>query len=772
MYRFLTSLYAILSLFCINTYQAYAQTPIGQWSEYFPWRPALLVTAKESKVYCATSQGLFSVTTDLAGENEEINGRYSKINGLHDIGISAMAVKDEAFLIAYRNSNIDILKGNNSFNIPDLMRKQIPANKSIFSIYYTDNDKAYLCTGFGIVELNTAIPEITATYVIGSTGQFMPVYSLTASNGMLYAATAEGIRTAPVNSRNLSDYRAWSSLNQGLPADTVNEIINYNSQIICRQQNQLFLLTGTTWAPWYADGWKINSMWATTNILYLSQQQPGQSGRIALIDSDGALSQTLQNPLIKAPLQVSGHPGTDIWIADSLHGLVHYTQHTNSFTGVNPNVPASIITGNMRFINNALWATAGSVTGNWKATGNSNGYYTFLQGEWAQFDLNNRPALDSLKDLISIAPDPSGQGCYIGSFGGGLLHVSENGSYTIYKQNVLPAAGNDPHAYNVSGLTTDAAGNLWVAAYGASSNLLVKKPDNTWLAFRSPYAMTGNAIGQLLTDDYGLVYMVSPQSNGLFVLDHNNTLDNINDDRWRQYRLGANQGNLPSNDVYCLAKDRNGSIWVGTARGIAIINCPRQAATDGCNAILPVIQQDNFAGYLFQDEQVTAIAVDGANRKWVGTHNGAWLVSEDGEQILQQFNTGNSPLPDNHIHNIAIDPASGEIYFATAQGLMSWHGTATEPVSRMTRDSVLVFPNPVAHNYTGTIAIRGLAQHTRVKITDISGKMVFQTRAFGGQAIWNGLDYTGHRPQSGVYLVFAASETGDEHLVTKIVFIN
>jgi hypothetical protein len=284
--------------------------------------------------------------------------------------------------------------------------------------------------------------------------------------------------------------------------------------------------------------------------------------------------------------------------------------------------------------------------------------------------------------------------------------------------------------------------------------------------------MTGNAISQLLTDDYGLVYMVSPQSNGLFVLNHNNTPDNKNDDQWRQYRLGSNQGNLPSNDVYCLAKDKNGSVWVGTARGIAVINCPGQAAADGCNAILPVIRQDNFAGYLFQDEQVTTIAVDGANRKWVGTLNGAWLVSEDGEQILQQFNTGNSPLPDNHIYTIAIDPQTGEIYFATGKGLMSWHGTATEPVAGMTRDSVLVFPNPVPHNYSGSIAIRGLVQNTRVKITDISGKMVFQTRAFGGQAVWNGLDYTGHRPQSGVYLVFATSETGGEHLVTKIVFIN
>jgi ligand-binding sensor domain-containing protein len=764
--RLLTSLYAILCISGLTAQQAEAQTSVGQWSEHLPWRPAVSVTLKADKIYCATSQGLFSVTT---GPDKEIS-RYSKVNGLHDIGISTIAANNDEILIAYRNSNIDLLSGNNSFNIPDLMRKQVAADKSIFRIFY-HNNYAYLCTGLGIVVVNTAIPEIAATYVIGSAGDYSPVYSIASLKGSLYAATSKGIRTAALNSSNLSDYRHWSSLNQGLQQDTVQEIISFNDRLICRQGNQLFLLDNNTWTSWYTDGWNINNMEVHGGQLFLSEHQSGGTARIMMLDAGANPIKTLQHQLVNAPMQTAS-TGNETWIADSLQGLVRYKTDDNSYTPVHPNAPASIITGDMLFINNTLWASAGSVSSNWKATGNDNGYYTFSQSAWTQFDRNTLPALTSTPDLITLAPDPAGQGIYLGSFGGGLVYANANGSYTVYKQGFIPATANDPAAYNVSGLTTDAAGNLWIAAYGASSNLLVKKPDNTWLSFRSPYAMTGNAISQLLTDDYGLVYMISPQSNGLYVLNHNNTLDNKNDDQWRQYRLGTNQGNLPSNDVYCLAKDRNGSIWMGTARGIAVINCPGQAANDGCNAILPVIQQDNFAGYLFQDEQVTAIAVDGANRKWVGTLNGAWLVSEDGEQIIQRFNTDNSPLPDNHVYSIAIEPATGEIYFATGKGLMSWHGAATEPVASMTRDAVLVFPNPVPHNYSGTIAIRGLVQNTRVKITDISGKMVFQTRAFGGQAIWNGTDYTGHRPQSGVYLVFATGETGGEHLVTKIVFIN
>jgi hypothetical protein len=765
MYRFLIFLYALFCISCLATLPASAQTPLGHWSEYLPWRPAVAVARKGDKVYCASAQGLFSVTTGLG---QEISS-YSKVNGLHDIGISTIAANNDEILIAYRNSNIDLLSGNNSYNIPDLMRKQIAADKSIFRILYR-NSKAYLCTGLGIVVLNTAVPEIEATYVIGNTGAYTPVYALAIHSGFLFAATSEGVRTAPLNSNNPADFRNWSSLTQGLAPDTVQDITTFNDQLICRQGNQLYRLLNNAWTPWYNDGWSIRNLDVHGAQLLLSEQQPGGTARICILNTNGTPVNTLQHPLVQAPLQTA-RVDNEVWIADSLQGLIRYNANDDTYTPTHPASPASLITGDLLFINNDLYAAAGGVTTNWKASGRSDGYYTFQQGGWTQFDHNTLPHLDSLKDIVTLAADPTGEGVYLGSFGGGLLHLSPNG-YTIYKQGILPPAATDPAAYNVSGLATDASGNLWIAAYGAANNLLVKTPANTWISFRSPYAMTGNAISQLLVDDYGLVYMVSPQGNGLFVLDHNNTLENKNDDEWRQYRLGTNQGNLPSDNVFCLAKDKNGSVWVGTARGVAIINCSGRAAATDCDAILPVIQQGNFAGYLFQDEQVTTIAVDGANRKWMGTRNGAWLVSEDGEQILKQFNTENSPLPDNHIYKIAITPKTGEIYFATGKGVMSWHGMATEPLASMKRDSVLVFPNPVPPDYSGNIAIRGLVENTRVKITDISGRMVFQTRALGGQAVWNGMDYTGHRPQTGVYLVFATGETGGEHIVTKIVFIN
>lgn len=743
MVRISVTRYTWIILYCLLAFPATAQVPVGQWQEHLPSLPAVSVTLHNSKVYCATAQGLYSVTT---GAEQDIT-RYSKVNGLHDIGISAIGANGKCILVAYNNGNLDLLQGNNIINIPELLRKQIDAGKTTYRIVF-NNDDAYLCTEFGIVVINTSIPEITNTYL--PSGNYNAVFAVAIQQDTLYAATASGIYKAPLKGRNLADYRNWLPASEGLPGTLSQQIISFNGRLICLYDNQLFRLTNNTWVPWYSDNQDILNLTVHQQQLILSEKNNANTGRIVVLNSEAAIINTIQYPLIKRPRETITYE-QEIWIADSLSGLLRYDG--SACIPVRPDAPASIISGDLLFHKNSLWAAAGGVTASWTAQGNTNGYYSFRDREWKQFS-------DTIKDVMSLATDPSGNGIYAGSFGGGLLHIREDGAYTT-----------ETKGYNISGLATDASANLWVAAYGATYNLMAKQPDNTWLTFRSPYAQTGNAISQLVTDDYGQVYMVSPKSNGLYVFYHNNTLRNTSDDQWRQLRMGSGQGNLPSNDVYCVAKDHNGSIWIGTGRGIAVLSCDGNTASVNCDAVLPIIQQGNFAGYLFQDEQVNTIATDGANRKWVGTLNGAWLVNETGDAILEHFNTGNSPLPDNNIYRIAIDPLTGEVYFATAKGLMSWRGTATEPVT-MRKDSVLVFPNPVPHGYSGTIAIRGLVQNALVKITDISGKMVYQTRAQGGQAVWNGVDYTGHRPQSGVYLVFAAGETGGEHLVTKIVFIN
>jgi hypothetical protein len=164
---------------------------------------------------------------------------------------------------------------------------------------------------------------------------------------------------------------------------------------------------------------------------------------------------------------------------------------------------------------------------------------------------------------------------------------------------------------------------------------------------------------------------------------------------------------------------------------------------------------------------VNCIAVDGANRKWVGTQNGAWLLSADGNSIIEHFTKNNSPIPNDSILEILIDPWYGEVFFNTANEMVSYRGFATKGAE--TQKEILIFPNPVAPDYNGPIAFRGLVENALVKITEISGNLVFETRALGGQANWNGKSLTGQKVATCIYLVFVRDDIGSEKAVGKIV---
>jgi hypothetical protein len=178
-----------------------------------------------------------------------------------------------------------------------------------------------------------------------------------------------------------------------------------------------------------------------------------------------------------------------------------------------------------------------------------------------------------------------------------------------------------------------------------------------------------------------------------------------------------------------------------------------------------------YTQYLLESESVTAIAVDGANRKWIGTERaGVFLLSPDGTEEILHFTSENSPLYSDFVIDIEINGETGEVFFGTQGGIISYKSTATNP--NPTNTDVVAYPNPVREGYSGTIAIKGLVGNADVKITDISGTLIYSTRAEGGQAVWDGRNFDGRKAQTGVYLIFSGDDEGKENLVTKILFIN
>lgn len=737
--------------------------PVGQWREHLPFNNALAVQASDEILHCATPYGFFRYDT-----RQSAFERKTKINGLSAVRVGGMVLDPSGnqAMLWYDDSNVDFLEGDIVHNLPDILQSTTAGDKRIFSALWWQ-DRVYLASGLGILVLDPQVYVVRDTWRPSANGSDIRVNALAADAQFLYAATADGIRRGPWAGNTLADFRNWQSVTDpGLTAGACQDVGLVQGRLVVQKNDTVFIRRGDRFDRQYSSGWTMTSMDTQDDLIFVGEVRGGR-GRVTILDSAGAVRQRLETASIALPRQAVRAVGS-FWVADQNNGLLQLdgNQETRTF----PNSPINTASGDMFFTGTDGWVAAGSVNDAWNYTFNPNGLYRFQNDQWSGVNLYVYPQLDSLLDFITVARHPTLDKVYAGSYGGGLLEINGGGSFTIHKQQsgLQPAIG-DPGSYRVGGLAFDPGGNLWIANYGAPENIVLRKADGSWRRFSIPFLHNENAVGQVLIDEFNYKWIQSPKGNGLFCFDDAGTPENIADDRWRFFRAGRGNGNLPSPEVLCLARDRDGFIWVGTTQGVAVIQCLDDPFRLGCEAVLPIVQQDNFAGFLFRDEQVRTIAVDGANRKWVGTRNGVWLISPDGQQIIQRFTESNSPLLSNLVNRIAIDPASGEVFISTFNGICSFRGTATEATDR--KDSVLAFPNPVPPGYSGTIAIRGLPQDAWVKITELNGRLVYQARALGGQVVWNGQNYLGQRASSGVYLVLVADKQNREHLATRIFFI-
>jgi len=762
-------LFSIPFIFLSKGFSQQTIPPIGSWREHLPWHSAIDVAAGTHEIFCATPYSVYSIDP-----RDNSVSRMSRVTGLHETGVSAISYDaiNEKLFIGYRSSNIDIVYRNDIFNIPDIKLDNIIGDKTIYNVFSSAND-FYLSTGLGVIVIDAARYEVKDSWFIGNNGGQVKVNGFTAGNSFFYAATEEGLKRTATSTVDPANYLSWENLSgaNGLPAGACNDVVSASGKIFALRNDSIFLLNGNSWSLYFTElNWEIENINSSSGKIIAGLIKNDGSAKVVSLNADGTIARSIQQPGIIVQPKKAVLVNNDYWIGDSIGGLNKFM--STGFENYNLNSPQSIATGEIIFANKTFYAAAGSADANWQKQNNKNGVYKFSEGEWTNYNNRQFAQFDSLPDFIPVAIDPRDETIWAGSYGGGLLHIKSGNSFEIFKQNSpIGQATFDPGSYRVSGLVFDKENNLWIANYGAAQNILVRKNDGSWKTFAPPFALNMNAVSQIVVDDENQKWIISPGGNGLIVFNDNGTIDNPADDKWKLYRTGAGAGNLPSNNVLSIAKDKNGFIWIGTTDGIGVVQCPQNVfSSQGCDAVWPVVTQGGFNQYLFKGEEVQSIAVDGADRKWVATKNGAWLISADGEKLIYQFTETNSPLLSNDVKRIAVDGRAGEIFFATANGICSFRSTATEGGEG--NSNVLVFPNPVPPGYGGTIAIRGLVNNAIVKITEMDGRLVYQTRALGGQAVWDGKDYNGRRISSGVYLVLVSDDGRKENLVTKIVFIN
>jgi ligand-binding sensor domain-containing protein len=316
----------------------------------------------------------------------------------------------------------------------------------------------------------------------------------------------------------------------------------------------------------------------------------------------------------------------------------------------------------------------------------------------------------------------------------------------------------------------DNENNLWAVNSSAESILSRRSPEGEWTSYSLGSAASGVEVDKIVIDQSGQKWILGRNLN-LYVFTDNNTLDNPADDQAKRLSDASGNGALEGSFVKSIAVDRDGLVWVGTDKGVVVFYSPSNVfSNQNFDAQQVLIEQDGYGQYLLETETVTAIAIDGSNRKWFGTDRaGLFLMSADGTKQIAHFTEVNSPLLSNTITGLTFT-ASGELFIATPKGIISYRSESVEP--EPTLDRVVVFPNPVYKNFTGNIAIKGLVENSNVKITDIAGNLVYTVDAEGGQVLWNGYNFDGKKVTTGVYLVFISNRDGSATEVSKIMVIN
>jgi ligand-binding sensor domain-containing protein len=748
-------IYIILSFYIAPVIKA-QMAPIGSWQTHFSYNTATTVERVGDKVFSASSHLRSYSLTDQSFDT------YSKVNGLSDVGIKLIRydMASDYMIIIYNNSNIDLMQGNNFYNMPDIKNLNITGSKRINTVFFKNN-KFYLSTDFGIVVLDPIKKEIKETYVLQLNSKILSVYDMSSSNGYFYAVTSDGIFKADETNPILQNFANWSLID----GHVCNFIFNHKNSLYTITADSLFKVENNLLSGIYGSSVPILNVRMGINDFYLSESDDNVRAikifneQAILIDSAVAIN----------PRDVVEINTNEIWEADFWDGLVKLNSRKNKEL-IRPNGIFSNSTYNLTIQNNELYVIAGGENG-WIYTYNGDGFSKYdNNGTWTTFNRTvGTSSMDTILDVMDLVVDPRNNYIYAATFQSGLLELHPDNTSVVYKNTPYVQAQIGDNSYRLAGLAMDSDNNLWMSNYGAPDQLVVKKADGSWQKFAFPYAVSEKTASQIVIDNANQKWMVAPRGVGIYVLNDNNSIDNKNDDKIKFLRTGAGFGNLPSNEVNCITKDLNGKLWVGTSDGIGIFNCAENVMDQsGCDAELKIVKYDLNAGLLFQRENVRTIAVDGANNKWIGTNSGVWLISDDAEKILQRFNTDNSPLPNNEVNKITVHPISGEVFIATNAGLVSYRGNATE--GKENNDGLLVFPNPVPSQYGGTIAITGLVGNADVRITDAAGQLVYRTKAQGGQATWNGFNYTGKRPRTGVFYVFVTNADGSESKAGKFIF--
>jgi hypothetical protein len=776
LFAIMTKQFIVFSIVLFAFFQLSAQVGMGRWRMHVSPKTGVAVAKKNDAVFIALENGLLEYDFKAGEKTLRTAADFLSSSNLTAIYYHPQGGR---LYIGYADGNLDLLRNEQITNINAIAVASITGVKRINAIKSRGND-VHLATGFGIVVINDGKTEVKDTYYPTSGNQ--EVVDIAFTQDSIYALTPDRLFVGSLSNNFLADPAQWreaaylpnyssSGVYTSIEVFNNEVFVVYNDEVF--NADTLFQLNRNTYTmePFMFDA-ELNSVTHDNNQLLVSG-----FGGLYVYNADFTQNQIIFQynhgtfPNAVDAVYADGY----YFIADRQSGLVKAANAFNTqqllFEG-----PDRARAFRAQWQNGKLVVAGGS---------NDRAGYTLQDESWTSVNISEQQLLQNaaIPGFISCAVNRRNVDEFaFGSFSEIPLAIVKNGvsvtdTFSIHN-SLLEIPSSNPANFNsirITDLMYDGRSNLWMLNSSCERPLKVRTEAGTWHDFDLGSAARNRETRRLRIDNFGVKW-IAIEGAGIFAYDDNETLGDVSDDRLRLMNTGENSGALPTTAIEALAVDLDNNIWVGTTEGMRVLYNSRNVFTASpgqYNFQRLLIEFGENVEIVLGTTHITAIEVDGANRKWIGTANaGVFLFSPDGLTMIENFTQQNSPLLSNAILDITIDHKTGEVFFVTDRGMISYRADASRGDNNYSE--VKVFPNPVYQNYFGPITIQGIAANSEVRITDIAGNLVYRTASNGGTATWDGNTVNGQRVATGVYLIWTSvnrEDTKGRH-VGKVLVIN
>ena len=744
-----------------------AQNFENSWTGYFSYVSVKSISQGNDKIYAAAENAIF--TYDLSTQEIET---VSTINGLSGKEITT-AYYSESFglyIIGYKNGLIEIVidGDDNILKVVDILEKlTIPPDSKQINHFYEFNSKLYISTGYGISVYDLDALEFGDTYYIGSLGSQIAVTQTTVYGDFIYASTSSnGIKSALVNDENIIDYEQWTTTSSGgyKGIQTLgNELYALNNMnVLFRLDPNLEFIEIDSFLTNVIDFGVQSNILTITTENSIEAYQEGYGEPLAAVE----------NLNYDYTLQSGYFYNNTFYLGTSTFGMLVVPETSQEASQVLPAGPLFNQPFSIDASPGQLWVSYGDVDLTFNPFPlTRKGISNFKNEVWKniKYDtLIDQLRVDDANDLVYVKINQNNPFVtYISSYQKGLIKLNGQDPFILYNETNSPMDipnGNEALGIRIFGSDFDRDQNLWLVQSRIDEGLLKLTPDGQFQTIDISNiidAETELALSKLAVSRIGYVFFGAVDSG---LIGYNPTTNQFN-----KIGEGLGTGNLPTTDIKALAFDNQNRLWIGTRKGLRVLYSIGSFFEDGAetDAQPIIILEDGVPQELLFLQSITDIEVDGSNNKWISTAtSGVFYLSSNGQETLLRFTSDNSPLPSDNVLDIAIDDSSGKVYFATNNGLVAYNGTSTAPEDDL--ENVYAFPNPVRPNFSGNVTIDGLTAKANIKITDITGNLVFETTSEGGSIQWDTTAFGKYKVASGVYLILV---TSDDNLLTKVAKI-